>query len=135
MLDKELQFAVELTKELNQMLGIETKLLTTFHPQTDGQTEKINQKLKQYFRFFVDHRQKDWPEWLVLAEFAVNNKTHSATKISLFMANYRRELRVEAEIRKKSGKGSRICRKNEEGIRRDRYSVKKGIGGDEMTSR
>ena len=40
------QFAVELTKELNQMLGIEMKLSTAFHPQTDGQMERMNQKLK-----------------------------------------------------------------------------------------
>ena len=32
-------------------------------------------------RFFVDHRQKDWPEWLASAEFAVNNKAHMATKV------------------------------------------------------
>ena len=42
----------------------------------------------------MEHRQKDWPEWLVLAEFAVNNKAHTATKVSLFMANYGRELRI-----------------------------------------
>ena len=50
---------------------------------------------------FIDHRQKDWPEWLVSAEFAVNNKTHSAIKMSLFIANYGRKLRMGAEIRKK----------------------------------
>ena len=38
-LDRRLQFAAKLTKELNKMLGIKTKLLTAFHPQTDGQTE------------------------------------------------------------------------------------------------
>ena len=64
-LDKEPQFAAELTKELNRMLGIETKLSTVFHPQTDGQMEQMNQELEQYFQFFVDHWQKDWPEWLV----------------------------------------------------------------------
>jgi len=49
----------------------------------------------------VDHRQKDWPEWLVLAEFAVNNKAHMATKVLPFMANYGRELRMGGDIRKK----------------------------------
>jgi len=43
-----LQFAVKLTKELNKMLGIETKLLIFFHSQTDGQTEQVNQELEQY---------------------------------------------------------------------------------------
>jgi len=61
-LDREPQFAAELTKELNRMLGIKTRLSTAFHPQMDGQTERMNQKLEQYLRFFVEHRQKDWPE-------------------------------------------------------------------------
>ena len=92
---------MELTKELNQMLGIETKLSTTFHPQTDGQIERMNQKLEQYLRFFIDHKQKNWPEYLALAEFTINNKVHSATKILLFMVNYGRELKIGIDIRRK----------------------------------
>jgi len=99
--DRRPQFAVELTKELNRMLGIKTKLSTAFHPQTNGQTEQMNQELEQYLRLFVEYRQRDWPEWLVTAKFAVNNKTHTATKVSPFMANYGRELRMGGDIRKK----------------------------------
>jgi len=99
--DRGPQFAAELIKELNRMLGIEMRLLTAFYPQTDGQTEQMNQELEQYLRFFVDHRQKNWPEWLALAEFAVNKKVHTATKVSPFMANYERELRMGGDIRKK----------------------------------
>ena len=95
------QFAAELTKELNRMLGIETKLLTVFHPQTNGQIEQINQELEQYLWFFMDHRQKNWLEWLASAEFAVNNKVHIVTKVLPFIANYRRELRMGGDIRKK----------------------------------
>ena len=95
------QFAVELTKELNRMLGIKMKLLTAFHPQMDRQTEYMNQELEQYLWFFVDHRQNDWLEWLALAEFAINNKVHSTTKVSPFMVNYGRELRMEGDIRRK----------------------------------
>jgi len=61
----------------------------------------MNQELEQYLQFFVEHRQRDWPEWLVSAEFAVNNKIHIATKVSLFIVNYERELRMEEDIRKK----------------------------------
>ena len=61
----------------------------------------MNQELEQYLRFFVDHRQKDWPEWLASAEFAVNNKVYTTTKVSLFMANYERELRMGGDIRKR----------------------------------
>ena len=49
----------------------------------------------------MEHRQRDWSEWLVAAKFAVNNKAHTATKVSLFIANYRRELRMGGDIRKK----------------------------------
>jgi len=49
----------------------------------------------------VEQRQKDWPEWLALAEFVANNKTHTATKVSPFMANYGRELRMGGDVRKK----------------------------------
>ena len=99
--DRGPQFVVELTKELNQMLGIKTKLSTVFHPQIDGQMEQMNQELEQYLRLFVEHRQRDWPEWLVTAEFAVNNKAHTATKILPFMANYEKEERMGGDIRKK----------------------------------
>ena len=54
----------------------------------------------------MEHRQKDWPEWLVLAEFAVNNKVHTATKVLPFMANYGKEVRMEGDIRKKGKVGS-----------------------------
>jgi len=61
----------------------------------------MNQELEQYLKFFMDHRQKDWPEWLALAEFVVNNKAHMATKVLPFIANYRRELRMGGNIRKR----------------------------------
>ena len=99
--DREPQFAAELTKEQNRMLEIETRLSITFHPQTDRQTEPMNQELEQYLRFFVEHRQKNWPEWLILTEFMMNNKVHTATKMSLFIANYGKEVRMEEDIRKK----------------------------------
>ena len=62
MSDRGPQFAAELTKELNRILGIETRLLTVFYLQIDRQIERMNQELEQYLRFFVDHRQKDWLE-------------------------------------------------------------------------
>jgi len=56
------------------MLEIDTKLLIAYYLQTDGQMERMNQELKQYLRMFIDHRQEQWPDWLVIAEFAYNNK-------------------------------------------------------------
>ena len=98
--DRGAQFAANLMKELNQILGIETRLSTTFHPQTDGQTEQTNQELEQYLRMFIDHRQKQWPEWLGTAEFAYNNKVNTSTKVSPFRANSGRDPRIGFGMRK-----------------------------------
>ena len=57
--DREPQFAAGLTRELNKMLGIETKLSMAYHPEIDGQTERTNQKLEQYLRMYVNHRQNN----------------------------------------------------------------------------
>jgi len=95
------QFVAGLMRELNEMLGIKSKLLTAFHPQTDGQTEKVNQELEQYLRMFINHRQEQWPEWLGTAEFAYNNKAHSSTRTSLFKANYGQDPRIGFKGRKK----------------------------------
>ena len=83
-LDRGLQFVAGMMKELNKMLGIETKLSTAYHPETDGQTERTNQELEQYLRMYINHRQNNWAKWLAMAEFAFNNKVHAATKILLF---------------------------------------------------
>ena len=99
--DRGLQFAAELTKELNKMLGIETKLSTAYYSQTDSQIERTNQELEQYLRMYVNHRQNNWSEWLATAEFAFNNKVHTATKKSPFQVNYGREPRMGFDIRKK----------------------------------
>ena len=99
--DRSPQFAAGLMKELNGLLGIETKLSTAFHPQTDGQTEHMNQELEQYLRMFIDHQQEQWPEWLGTAEFAYNNKVHTGTKVSSFQANSGQNPRMGFEVRKK----------------------------------
>ena len=54
----------------------------------------------------MEYRQRDWPEWLATAELAVNNKVHLAIKISPFMENYRRELRIGVDIRRKVEKAT-----------------------------
>jgi len=99
--DRGVQFAVGMMKELNNLLGIQTKLSTAYHPQTDGQIERINQELEQYLRVFIDHRQEQWPDWLGTAEFAYNNKIHTATKTSPFKANYGQDPRMGFEGRRK----------------------------------
>ena len=101
MSDRGVQFATGMMKELNNLLGIQTKLSTAYHPQTDGQTERVSQELEQYLRVFIDHRQEQWPDWLGTAEFAYNNKIHTAIKTSPFKANYGQDLRIGFEGRRK----------------------------------
>ena len=90
-----------LMKELNRMLEIESKMLTIFHSQTDGQTERVNQELEQYLRMFIDHRQEQWLDWLGTVEFAYSNKAHSSIKTSLFKANYGQDSRIGFKVKKK----------------------------------
>ena len=99
--DRGPQFVAGLMKELNRMLGIESKLSMVFHPQTNEQTERINQELEQYLRMFINHRQEQWSGWLGIAEFAYNNKIHSSTKTLSFKANYRQDPRMGFKVRKK----------------------------------
>jgi len=61
---------------------------TVFHPQTDGQTERLNQTIKAYLRAFISKDQDDWVRLLPMAEFAYNNSTTSGNGMSLFYANY-----------------------------------------------
>jgi len=100
-LDRGPQFTAGLMRELNQMLGIESKMSTAFHPQTDSQMERVNQELEQYLRMFIDHRQEQWPDWLGMAEFAYNNKVHSSTKTLPFKTNYGQDPRMGFKVRKK----------------------------------
>ena len=99
--DRGVQFTAGMMKELNSLLGIQTKLSTAYHPQTDGQTERVNQELEQYLRVFIDHRQEQWPDWLGTAEFTYNNKIHMATKTSPFKVNYGQDPRMGFEERRK----------------------------------
>jgi len=95
------QFAAGIMKELNQMLGIDMKLSTAYHPQIDSQTERMNQDLKQYLRMFIDYQQEQWSDWLATAEFAYNNKVQTSTKVSPFRANNRQDPCMGFELRKK----------------------------------
>lgn len=65
-------------------LNIQPAPSTAFHPQTDGQVERINALLKDYLRHFVSNEQSDWVRWLPLAEFSYNNTPSESTKFSPF---------------------------------------------------
>jgi hypothetical protein len=70
-------------------IKLRRRLSTTFHPQTDGQTERQNQTLETYLRIFVNDEQDNWASLLPLAEFAYNNSVHSATGLTPFSVVYK----------------------------------------------
>ena len=57
-IDRRVQFVAEMIKELNNILGIDTKLSIVYYLQTNGQTKRMNQDLEQYLRIFIDYRQE-----------------------------------------------------------------------------
>jgi hypothetical protein len=95
--DRGPQFVAEFMKELYRLLGIEAASSTAYHPQTDGQTERVNQELEQYLRVFVGERQDDWYALLPLAEFSYNNHVHSSTQQTPFLLDTGRHPRMGFE--------------------------------------
>jgi len=83
--DRGPQFVTCFTKELYRLLGIKLASSTAWHPQTDGQTERVNQELDQYLRLFVNEQQDDWYDLLPMAEFQHNNHVYSATQQPPFL--------------------------------------------------
>ena len=82
--DRGLQFASAFAKELTCLLQYNTTLSTTYHPQTDRETEGVNQELETYLRLFTLNKPEEWLTLLPMAEFAHNSAMHSVTKRTLF---------------------------------------------------
>ncbi|PRP72973.1 retrotransposable element protein, partial [Planoprotostelium fungivorum] len=68
-------------------IGTEPLLSTAYHPETDGQMERVNSVLNQYLRIFCSYMQDDWVPLLATAEFSYNNSIHTATGTTPFFAN------------------------------------------------
>jgi hypothetical protein len=73
---------------LFKLAGIELRLSTAYHPQSDGQTERMNQCLETFLHCFVHAYLKQWKQWLNQAEFWYNTSWHSALNRSLFEVLY-----------------------------------------------
>ena len=83
--DRGPQFMASFTKKLYRLLGIRLFSSTAWHPQTDRQTECINQKLDQFLCLFVNKWQNNWYNLLLIVEFQHNNHVYSATQQPLFL--------------------------------------------------
>ena len=82
--DRDPRFVSKFMKELCHLMGIVQNISTVYHPRTDGQSERSNQWLEQYLRFWVDHQQTNWHHYLPLAEFTHNSWKNESTGQSPF---------------------------------------------------
>ena len=85
--DRDARFTGNFWKELCRLVGIKQHMSTAFHPQTDGQTERVNRIVEEFLRHYVNPRQDNWDELLPLAEFAINNSKHASTNETPFYLN------------------------------------------------
>ena len=103
--DRKSQFASNLMKDLTKALETKQILFMVYYPQTNGQTEWINQKVKVFLQHYVNYQQDDWTKWLLAAGFQYNNKRHVAIEYTLFELNFRkhpwkRNLIIKTELPK-----------------------------------
>jgi transposase InsO family protein len=92
--DRGAQFVARFWEQLQQTLGTKLIRSSAYHPQTDGQTERINQILEDMLRACVIQYDKHWDKCLVLAEFSYNNSYQSSLKMAPFKALYGRQCRT-----------------------------------------
>ena len=86
--DRDPKFTSHFWMSVMKKLDIHSNMSTTFHPQTDGQSEALNQVLEQYLRIFCLYHQDDWVDLLPFAEFSYNNSVNTSTKMTPFYAEY-----------------------------------------------
>ena len=90
-------------EEFTKVLGTKKQLSMAYHPQTDGQTGRMNQEIGTFLWHYVNYQQDNWTDWLSAAEFQYNDKKHVVTRRTPFELNFRRhswkgDLMVQMEI-------------------------------------
>jgi hypothetical protein len=106
--DRDSRFTSSIWKRLCELWPLAQHMSSGFHPQTDGQTERMNRTLQEYLRHYVNDDMDDWDEYLDTAEFAYNNAAQTSTGYSPFYLNYGRHPRTPAAfIRKQQGDRAR----------------------------
>jgi hypothetical protein len=82
--DRDVRFTGAFWQELHKLLQVRLAMSSSFHPQTDGQTERANRTLEEMIRHYVAHKEDDWSRLLPALEFAYNTSKHRATGKSPF---------------------------------------------------
>lgn len=86
--DRDSVFTSQFWQRLFKSMGVKLHMSTSYHPQTDGQTERLNRCLESYLRAMVFSKPKQWVQWLPLVEWWYNTNHHSSLKTTRFQALY-----------------------------------------------
>jgi hypothetical protein len=86
--DRDRIFTSQFWSQLFKLADVQLRLSSSYHPQSDGQTERLNQTMETFLRCFCNACPSKWSEWLPLAEYWYNNCHHSAVGFSPFEALY-----------------------------------------------
>ena len=89
--DRDPLFVSKFWRELFELSGTKLRLNSSYHPQTDGQTEVANRVMEQYLRAFVHRKPTSWGQFLLWAEWSYNTSCHSSTGITPFEVIYGRK--------------------------------------------
>jgi transposase InsO family protein len=92
--DRDSRFTSRFWTSLQSALGTQLNLSTTYHPETDGKTERVNQVMEDMLRMYVMDNQTHWEKYLPLVEFAYNNNFHSSIGMPPYEALYGRPCRT-----------------------------------------
>ena len=92
--DRGPQFTAHFWEQLHKMIGTNLVRSSAYHPQTSGQTERVNQILEDMLRACVISSKGSWDKWLPLAEFSYNNSYQESIKMAPFEALYGRKCRT-----------------------------------------
>jgi transposase InsO family protein len=96
--DRDAKFTSNFWENLMQRLGTRIAMSTANHPQTDGQTERMNRTIEDMLRCLVNFHQNDWDDLLPLIEFAYNNQVHVSTKETPFYVDTGRHPRLPQDL-------------------------------------
>ncbi|KAF1319473.1 Pol protein, partial [Globisporangium splendens] len=96
--DRDPRFTAAFWRELFRLLGTDLAMSSADHPETDGQTERVNRVVEDILRSTAVDHPRDWSRWLPYAEFAINSSEHASTAVTPFYFNSLRHPRVPATL-------------------------------------
>ena len=123
--DRDVRFEAEFWQAVQKRLGVTLKRSTAKHPQTDGQTERMNGVFEDTLRHFVGPYQTDWDEYLAVVEFAMNNAYNESIQSTPFMLNYGQhpDTRAVSALRERNPAVNKFIGKWSEQLKRARLCM------------